>query len=345
MVKMRKSKFFVLVFSFLLLVGSVSASTIDGIITPNPQYAFGENLGWINFACDNCDVHITDTGLTGYAWSPQYGWINLAPDGSGVTNNCSGELGGKAWSKTLGWVDFSGAIINATGEFTGLAGTPGDKAGRVNFSCDNCGVSTDWLQCALRESPAQVLVNSITDNTIPSISANISVKNEGLTSTEYLLEWCVVSDSENVCGGGDDTYYSCESKLIEPGETWTDDKTATVPIAGDYYFKLIVHYGENSSSASRSFSAETATVVTPPSGGGGGGGGGGSSAPTTPAPTTSVGADFNGDGTVNSIDFSILLAFWQKKPPFKNPAVDANQDGRVDSIDFSILMYNWGRKI
>ena len=62
---------------------------MDGTITPNPKYAFGENLGWINFGCDNCNVHVTDTGLTGYAWSPSHGWINLSPSGSGITNNCS----------------------------------------------------------------------------------------------------------------------------------------------------------------------------------------------------------------------------------------------------------------
>src|SRR3989344_8643605 len=124
MIKSKKNYliFFIIVFFFANIL-FVSASIIDGGISPSPKYAFGEILGWINFACDNCGVHITDTAVTGYAWSKQYGWINLSPDGSGVTNNCSGTLGGKAWSNTLGWVDFSGVTINAGGLFVGMAGT------------------------------------------------------------------------------------------------------------------------------------------------------------------------------------------------------------------------------
>jgi hypothetical protein len=53
------------------------------------------------------------------------------------------------------------------------------------------------------------------------------------------------------------------------------------------------------------------------------------------------GADFNLDGIVDTVDFSILLYFWKTKPPFKNACVDINGDERVDSIDFSILLYQW----
>jgi len=48
------------------------------------KYAWGENIGWLNFACDNCKVLVTDGGLSGDAWSRQYGWINLNPNFSGV---------------------------------------------------------------------------------------------------------------------------------------------------------------------------------------------------------------------------------------------------------------------
>lgn len=334
MIKFKKIFFLsslFIAFSFALVT---FASNVDGIITPSPKYAFGENLGWINFGCDNCNVHVTDTGITGYAWSKQYGWINLSPSGSGVTNNCAGELGGKAWSKSLGWLDFSGATIDATGKFIGMAGTPGTKAGRVNFSCDSCDVTTDWQQCSLRESPAQVLINSITDTTIPTIIADITITNEGSIDTEYQYEWCVVPDIANDCGGGDDIYYSSGAKLITHGESWTTTKNATVPIAGTYYFKLVAHYGIHFSTSTKLFNAIS-------SGGGGGGGGGG------------VGdiinifkyniADFNRDYKVGSIDFSILLYYWKSVFPFKNISVDINKDNQVNSVDFSILLYQWGK--
>lgn len=64
--------------------------------------------------------------------------------------------------------------------------------------------------------------------------------------------------------------------------------------------------------------------------------------PSIPAKTFSS-ADFNHDGIVNSVDFSIMLFFWKIKPPFSNPYVDINKDEQVNSVDFSILLYQWGR--
>ncbi len=204
-----------------------------------------------------------------------------------------------------------------------------------------------WLVAA---SPAQVLINSMTDTLGPSVAANVTITNEGLSGYEYQYEWCIVTSVDNPCGGGNDTYHATAAKFINPGEDFNTTLTGTITGAGSYYFKLVVYFGTESSGASRSF---TATYTTPPAPGGGGGGGGGGGVfipPTTPVvtPTTTpvgvcTGADFNHDNKVNSIDFSILLAFWKTSPPFRNPCVDVNVDTKVDSVDFSILMYNWGK--
>jgi hypothetical protein len=325
------------IFSFFFVV-PLFASNIDGTITPNPKYGFGENLGWINFGCDNCNVHVTDTGLSGYAWSKTNGWINLSPEGSGVTNNCAGILGGKAWSKSLGWIDFSGAKIEADGKFTGSTEGLGTKAGKINFSCTNCDVSTDWRQCSLRESPAQVLINSIIGNVVPSVTANITITNEGNIDTEYQYEWCVVSDINNNCGGGDDVFYASGAKLIIAGQDWTTNKNAVVSIPGTYYFKLVAHFGSNFSTSTQVFTAVNGGII---SGGGGGGGGGASNAVNNSKYDSS---DINNDHIVNSADFSIMLYYWGKSYPFNNSNVDINKDGKINSIDFSILLYQWGRK-
>ena len=50
-----------------------------------------------------------------------------------------------------------------------------------------------------------------------------------------------------------------------------------------------------------------------------------------------AGADLNGDGKVNLIDFSILLFYWGSD----NACADQNGNGKVDLVDFSILLYNW----
>jgi hypothetical protein len=180
-------------------------------------------------------------------------------------------------------------------------------------------------------SPAQVIINSITNAVVPDVNANVTITNEGLTGYEYHYEWCVVSGIDNACGGGDDTYYASASKYINAGTDWNTDLSATISTAGNYFFKLVVYYGTEKSGASRVFTATAGG--TPPSGGGGG----------TPAKICN-GADFNSDKSVNSVDFSILLAFWKTAFPFKNPCVDINADKKVDSIDFSILMYQWGTK-
>lgn len=360
--------------SGFLLVDLALASDSNGTIDPSHKFAWGDNLGWLNFGCDSCNIHISDTRVTGFAWSRQLGWLNLSPDNGSVTNNCQGQLGGKAWSSNLGWLDFSGASIDFNGKFTGQTGAIGTKAGRLNFNCDNCDVQTDWRQCSLRSSPPQVKINAITNRIIPTISADIIMTNEGTVGTEYQYEWCVVSSESNPCGGGDDVFYASAAKFINAGQDYSTILNANVPIAGNYWFKLVAHYGTSRSVASQVFTA----VDGQAGGGGGGNGGGGGSgnsggivgtstipstssttkptmpeekATTTPkipnetassSPIYNV-ADFNRDNNVDSIDFSILLFYWGKSSPYKNKFVDINKDKKVDSIDFSILLYNWGK--
>lgn len=51
--------------------------------------------------------------------------------------------------------------------------------------------------------------------------------------------------------------------------------------------------------------------------------------------------DLNRDGSVNLIDFSILLFWWQTNGGESDPPADINQDGGVNLTDFSILLFNW----
>ncbi len=196
-------------------------------------------------------------------------------------------------------------------------------------------------------APAQVLIQSFSDLIISTIATNIRITNEGTTAYEYQYTWCVTNSASNLCGGGDDVFSSTAAKLIQPLEDFDTTLSSTVPTAGNYYFHINVNFGSDSSTANQSFTAASDTPVTPPSGGGGGGGGGGGRTTSTPKTPTasgaSIGADLNGDGKVNSVDFSIMLAFWKTTGPFKNPAADINQDGQVNSIDFSILLYQWGK--
>jgi cysteine-rich repeat protein len=52
-------------------------------------------------------------------------------------------------------------------------------------------------------------------------------------------------------------------------------------------------------------------------------------------------SDLNRDGSVNLIDFSILIFWWQTSGGDSDPPADINQNSNVGLEDFSILLFNW----
>lgn len=140
-------KILIILTTGLLSASFVFASSTDGTIDSTYKYAWGENIGWINFGCSNCNIHITDSGLSGYALSETIGWIYL----SDVDNDAEGNLSGYAWSENAGWIKFNpsngGVVINSSGEFTGQA--LGENIGWIIFGGDYK-VKTDWRPYSTR---------------------------------------------------------------------------------------------------------------------------------------------------------------------------------------------------
>jgi hypothetical protein len=107
----------------------------------NNQYAYGENVGWINFEPDVNDAGaiVSREKLEGYIWAENIGWINLDPNYGGVSNDGSGNLSGYAWGENVGWINFDptyggihyGVKIDANGNFSGYAW--GENIGWINF--------------------------------------------------------------------------------------------------------------------------------------------------------------------------------------------------------------------
>ena len=52
-------------------------------------------------------------------------------------------------------------------------------------------------------------------------------------------------------------------------------------------------------------------------------------------------SDLNRDGSVNLVDFSILIFWWGTNAGNSSPSADINGNGRVGIEDFSILLFNW----
>ena len=133
---MKKTLTFVgyVILLLVALFGLVQV-VLGGNIDPDDKWAWGTNVGWINFApsCDGCGG-VTVYGdhlegyawgenigwirlgnLSGYAWSPTVGWINFAPNGGGVTiNTATGEFAGFAWGENIGWIRFKGTAADLT---------------------------------------------------------------------------------------------------------------------------------------------------------------------------------------------------------------------------------------
>lgn len=158
--------FTVFIFWFFLGGDIIIASETVGSIDSFSKYAWGENYGWFHFGCDNCDVVITDSTITGYAWNQKYGWIHLNPDNIsnsilvGVRNDGEGNLSGNAWGSNIGWIDFYGVTIDSNGDFSGYATVKNDSS-EINFNCDgvvnSCSsasfkVNTDWRPQSVRSS-------------------------------------------------------------------------------------------------------------------------------------------------------------------------------------------------
>lgn len=123
-----------------LILGAASASAEN--IDPNEdgsQYAYGENVGWVNFEPArrerNVGATVSDHNVTGFIWAENIGWINLDPNdsdpNSGVKNDTTGRLSGLAWGENVGWINFDpqvpgdanhyGVTIDHEGNFDGWA--------------------------------------------------------------------------------------------------------------------------------------------------------------------------------------------------------------------------------
>jgi hypothetical protein len=158
---MKPKMFLAIIFMFSVLLRSGGSPAIGENIDPDNndhQYAWGENIGWLNFEpSTGPGVTVTDTDVTGVAWGENIGWIVFNPSEGGVFNDGYGNLSGCAWGENVGWISFSCETIDcnsvdygvsidpATGMFSGMAW--GENIGWISFDYESLvthGVQTSW---------------------------------------------------------------------------------------------------------------------------------------------------------------------------------------------------------
>lgn len=137
------------------LISVTQAAT--GNIDPTHKWAWGTNIGWLNFAPSYGGVTVYPDHLEGYAWAENIGWIrlgthtdggshtyaNTAADNYGVNRDSSGNLSGYAWSTTSGWLNFNPShsqvtIDPASGSFDGYAWA--ENVGWIHFKGESYNV-------------------------------------------------------------------------------------------------------------------------------------------------------------------------------------------------------------
>lgn len=181
---MMTKKIIIQIVYIALIVGVVFGAVkvvqaATGTIDPTHKWAWGANIGWINFAPPHGGgVTVYDDHLEGYVWAENVGWIRLGTHigGSphtyantnntnyGVNNDGSGHLSGYAWGTNVGWINFNPAhsqvtINPANGQFDGYAW--GENVGWIHFKNTSpaYNVITEW-----RGDPANLYLPLIFKN-------------------------------------------------------------------------------------------------------------------------------------------------------------------------------------
>jgi hypothetical protein len=145
-----------------VLAGRASATENIDPASDEHQYAWGENIGWVNAEPSGeagPGAEVQDFRILGWLWGENVGWINLhclnngtcADSSYGVLNDAYGALSGFAWAENIGWINFApttclsdptcGVHIDAaTGYFLGRAWS--ENGGWISFSTG--GPPSEW---------------------------------------------------------------------------------------------------------------------------------------------------------------------------------------------------------
>jgi len=182
----------------------LSAAFAGTTIDPANKYAWGANLGWMDWYADGADgAVIGEYVSSGYIYSANVGWINLgsgtpvngiyyqnvSANDFGVNLDGLGNLSGYAYGANIGWINFTSTgaprIDLITGQMSGYVWSA--NCGWISLSNTVAYVQTDVIQKGALAADglpiAWLLLNFGTTN----VDANADPTGKGMTiGQDYL---------------------------------------------------------------------------------------------------------------------------------------------------------------
>lgn len=215
-------------FAAVLLLGSLATGWCATTISATHRYAYGANLGWINWVADtNHGAVIGNYVCSGYLYAANVGWINLGSgtpaDGIryqnnsvkdfGVNNDGFGDLRGYAWGANIGWIHFedTGApkVDLRTGQLSGYVWSA--NCGWISLSNATAQVQTDTLSPGRLDSNGLPVAWELTYFQMTGVNPNADPDHDGMSNyQEYLA-------GTNPTNGAD--YFHVISEDVSAGGT------------------------------------------------------------------------------------------------------------------------------
>ncbi len=111
----------------IVAIFAAGAMSVPSNVLTTEKYAWGENVGWLNFRDANTHadgVYVGGSYLSGWIWGENIGWINVGNGGGPYANTddtnfgvnidqTNGDLHGMAYAENVGWINFDGGALAA----------------------------------------------------------------------------------------------------------------------------------------------------------------------------------------------------------------------------------------
>jgi hypothetical protein len=253
----------------LLILGSLACGWAATTIDPANKYAYGANLGWMDWTGDGANgAVIGEYVCSGYIYSANVGWIalgsgapangiyyqNLAADDFGVNQDGLGNLRGYAHGANIGWINFesTGAPVVdlTTGQFSGYAWSA--NCGWISLSNAVAYVQTDTISPGLLDTNGLPIAWELIYFGHTGVDPNADPDHDGVSNLpEYLAgtnptngtDYLHITAESFASGGTSATltwssvptrfYYIQKTPALNPPPTWFDSGLSLIsPSAG-----------------------------------------------------------------------------------------------------------------